>query len=259
MRVCPTCNRLYRSVVVVCPIDGHVLSPLQEWRPGDSASEKYMVIEKIGHGSMGAVFRAKVLPYGGTRVLKPLSAQLADDESLIESFRRAVQAASRLRHKHAVHIESFERSDDGRPFIVMEYSPGMSLRELMLGGSAMEAPYLKEVAAQVCAALEFGHGLGIIHRNLKPENLSIIEEHDGTPWVKVMEFGLAAAREAAAEREKQIGDVELTEFGPVVGLREYISPEQAAGTPSGMLDGRSDLYSLGVVMFEGLTGGKSVV
>ncbi len=238
----------------MCPSDGHMLNVLREWRPGENATEKYRITEKIGHGSMGPVFRAKVLPYGGIRVLKPLASNLADDEAVLEAFQRTIQATNRLRHKHVVHIESFERTTDGRPFIVMEYSPGLTLRELMLGGRSMEASYIQEIAAQICSALEFGHNLGIIHRNLKPENISIMEEHDGTPWVKVMEFGLAAVREAAAEHDKPIGDVEMTRYGPVVGLREYISPEQAAGTPGGMLDGRTDVYSLGAVIFEALTG-----
>ena len=254
MRVCPTCNRRYRSEIAVCPKDGSLLDIPREWRAGDSISERFSLVEKIGHGSMGPVFKAKLLPYGGSRALKPLGAQLADDEFLIKDFQRIINAASALRHLNVVHVESLERSADGRPFIVMEYAPGLSLRELVARGGFVPALDVVNIALQICVALDRAHQVGITHQNLNPDNVMIAVEHDGAVRVKVREFGMADLREAAAERGKDVGDVVMMDHGAVVGTFEYMSPEQAAGTPSSILDGRADLYSLGVVMFEALTG-----
>jgi serine/threonine protein kinase len=254
MRICPTCNRRYRSEIAVCPKDGSPLDIPREWRAGDSISERFSLVEKIGHGSMGPVFKAKLLPYGGSRALKPLGPQLADDEFLIKYFQRIINAASALRHLNVVHVESLERSADGRPFIVMEYAPGLSLRELIARGGFIPAPDAVNIALQICVALDRAHRVGITHLNLNPDNVMIAVEHDGAVRVKVREFGMADLREAAAERGKHVGDVVMMDHGAVVGTFEYMSPEQAAGTSSSMLDGRADLYSLGVVMFETLTG-----
>ena len=254
MKICPTCNRLYRSGTAVCPRDGNLLNSLREWQPGDSVSERFRIVEKIGHGSLGPAFKAKVQPFGGIRALKCLSVELADDEHLVERFRREIQAVSALRHLNAVHTESLERAPDGRPFIVMEYVPGLTLRELLSRGGYMPAPDVVDIMGQICAALDCAHWQGVIHRNLKPDNVIIAEEHDGAPRVKVMELGMANLREAAAELGKQVGDVVVTDQGTVVGTVEYMSPEQASGRPTSMLDGRSDLYSVGVMMFEALTG-----
>jgi serine/threonine protein kinase len=254
MKVCPTCNRLYRSGIVLCSRDGSLLNSLREWQPGDSISEKFRIVEKIGHGSLGPAFRAKVLPFGGIRALKCLTARLADDDRLMERFQQEILTASALRHLNAAHIESLERSSDGRPFIVMEYVPGLSLRELLIRGGCMRALDVVDIMTQVCAVLDCAHWHRMVHRNLTPDNLIIAEEHDGAPRVKVMEFGIANLREAAAEHGKEVGDVVTTEHGTVVGSAEYISPEQTAGTPRNALDGRSDLYSVGVMMYEALTG-----
>lgn len=254
MKICPSCNRLYRSEIVVCPRDGGLLNTLREWRAGDSVSEKFRIVEKIGHGSLGPAFRAKVLPFGGIRVLKCLSVRLADDNQLIDHFQREIKKTSALRHVNAVHVESLERSPDGRPFIVMEYAPGLSLRELLSRGGFIPALDVVDIMGQICAALDRAHWQGIIHRNLKPDNVIVAEEHDGAPRVKVMEFGMASLRQAAAEVGTQVGDVVMTEHGAVVGTMEYMSPEQAAGTATRKPDERSDLYSVGVMMFEALTG-----
>lgn len=254
MKVCPTCNRLYHSGVAVCARDGSLLGVLREWRPGDSVSEKFRILEKIGHGSIGPAFRAKVLPFGGIRVLKSLTVHLADDEDLLEVFGREIRKASALRHINVAHLESLERSTDGRPFIVMEYVPGLSLRELLVRGGYVPAMDVVDIMRQVCTALDCAHWQGVLHRNIKPDNVIIAEEHDGAPRVKVLEFGMANLREAAAERGKHVGDVVPTGQGRTVGTAEYMSPEQATGAPLNPLDGRSDLYSVGVMMFEAMTG-----
>jgi len=254
MKVCPTCSCLYRPAIAVCPKDGSLLDPLREWRAGDSVSERFCILEKIGHGSMGPVFKARLLPHGGSRALKLLAGQLAGDEFLVKYFRRTIHEVSALQNHYVVHVESLERSADGRPFIVMEYAPGLSLRELIARGGYIPALDVLKIAGQICAALHSAHRLGIIHQNLNPDNVVIAEEHDGAPHVKVREFGMADLREAAAVRGSPVGDVVVMDHVAVVGTFEYMSPEQAAGTSSSLLDGRADLYSLGVMMFEALTG-----
>ncbi|MBI4164660.1 MAG: protein kinase, partial [Acidobacteria bacterium] len=184
-------------------------------------------MEKIGHGSLGPAFRAKVLPIGGIRVLKCFSGRLAVDEDLMDRFRREIRAASAVRHTNAVHVESLERAADGRPFIVMDYAQGLTLRELLIRGSFIPALDVVEIMGQICAALDRAHGQGIVHQNLKPENVIIAEEQEGIAHVNVMEFGMANLRQAATERGKQVGDVLITDQGPVAGTLEYMSPEQA--------------------------------
>jgi tetratricopeptide (TPR) repeat protein len=141
----------------------------------------------------------------------------------------------------------------------MEYVPGLSLRELLSRGGYIPALGVVEIMGQVCAALDRAHEQGIVHRNLKPDNIIIAEEEDGTPRVKVLELGMANLRQAAAEHEKQVGDVVMTDQGPVVGTMEYMSPEQATGTLTRIVDGRSDIYSVGVMMFEAMTGELPIV
>ncbi len=254
MKICPTCNQLYHRELLICPKDGTPLDFLREWRSGDFVSGRFRIVEKIGHGSMGSVFKAEVLKSGETRALKVLAAQLCDDEFMVEDFRRKLQAASTLRHPNVVQMESLERSDNGRPFIVMEYVPGLSLRDLTRQGGPLPVSDIVDVAAQICSALECAHRLEFVHRDIRPENIYLTEAHDRPPVVKVAEFGMARLREAAAERGKQIGGVIVMDGSPVVGTLEYMSPEQARGAPENMLGGRSDLYSLGVLMFEALTG-----
>ncbi len=254
MKICPTCNQLYHREVLLCPKDGSPLDFLREWQPGDLVSRRFRIIEKIGQGSMGPLFKAEVLGSSQRRALKALGAQLCDDQFIVEQFRRKFQVASTLRHPNVIQMDSLELSDDGRLFIMMEYASGVSLRVLVEESGRLPVAQVVDIAAQMCSALECAHRLRLVHRDIRPENVFLTVADDGRAVVKVAEFGMASLREVAAKRGRKIGGVTIVDGIPVAGTLEYMSPEQARGTPEDVLDGRSDLYSLAVVMFEALTG-----
>lgn len=254
MKSCPRCHLPFPDEYSVCPKDGSVLSYLQEWQPDDVIREKYRIMGKIGQGGMGAVYKAEHLVFEELRALKVLVPQLAHDESLIRHLRQEARITRRLSHPNAVRMEDLDRAEDGRVFIVMEYVEGVSLSDLVRMTGALPVPRVIEITQQLCSALDCAHGLGMIHRDIKPHNILLVRQSDDRDLVKLLDFGIAKVREGAMERGKEITGITMTKSGFVVGTPQYMSPEQAMGKPGNELDGRSDLYSVGVLMYEVLTG-----
>ncbi len=198
---------------------------------GSLLAQRYRLEEKLGEGGMGVVYKAHDTALDRSVAIKALSPHLIGDEGLRRLLREA-QSAAKLTHPNIVAIHDVLDYGDAR-LIVMEYVPGRTLRELM------PIPYTEavEVASQVCLALDYAHAHGIVHRDIKPENIIITDI--GT--AKVMDFGLARSE----------GRSRMTQTGMIVGTVAYMAPEQAL---SGTVDGRSDLYSLGAVLYEAITG-----
>ncbi len=198
---------------------------------GTLLAQRYRIEEKLGEGGMGVVYKAHDTALDRLVAIKALSPHLIGDEGLRRLLREA-QSAAKLTHPNIVAIHDVLDYGDAR-LIVMEYVPGRTLRELM------PIPYTEavEVASQVCLALDYAHAHGIVHRDIKPENIIITDS--GT--AKVMDFGLARSE----------GRSRMTQTGMIVGTVAYMAPEQAL---SGTVDGRSDLYSLGAVLYEAITG-----
>ena len=168
--------------------------------------------------------------------IKLLAGHLTDDPDLRERFVREAQVAARLSHPNIVQV--FDAGEeDGRPFIVMEYVPGLTLGEVLESRGKLEPARTVDIALQVCGALELAHSSGLVHRDIKPQNLLLRD--DGT--VKIADFGIAWAAEAT----------KLTQIGSVLGTAAYLAPEQATGEP---VTAAADIYSLGVVLYELLTG-----
>ena len=199
---------------------------------------RYELAQLLGTGGMAEVYAAVDRRLGRTVAVKVLRSELAHDESVRSRFRREAQSAASLNHPTvvAVHDTGDLGDDVGEPFIVMEYVPGHTLRDVMHRGQPMPVDYALEITAGVLTALEFAHRAGIVHRDIKPGNIMLTP--DGV--VKVMDFGIARA----------LND-DLTITQTVVGTPAYLSPEHAEGQP---VDERSDLYSTGCVLFELLTG-----
>jgi serine/threonine protein kinase len=215
--------------------------------PGLVLRDKYEVLEKLGAGGMGAVYKARHLAFNELRAIKFVGTHLLSDERALARFKAEAVVARRLQHPNAVKVEDLDTSEDGRPFIVMEYVRGRSLRDLFFDEGEVSTKRVLALARQACGALGAAHALGIVHRDIKPDNLMVLVEEDGTEILKVADFGLAKVREGfelAAEKA-------FTQTGFLVGTPPYMSPEQAGGYD---LDGRSDLYSLGVVLYELFTG-----
>ncbi|HEX5627481.1 MAG TPA: Stk1 family PASTA domain-containing Ser/Thr kinase [Actinomycetota bacterium] len=197
---------------------------------------RYHVVDRIAAGGMGEVYRARDAVLERSVAIKVLHRNLAGDAGFIERFRREARAAANLNHQNIVAVHDWG-SVDGIYYMVMEYVAGLSVREILHAEGLLAPAQAADVLEQTLAALQHAHRQGIVHRDVKPENLMVTR--DGV--VKVADFGLARA----------FADAQITEAGNVIGTVQYLAPEQLQGEPA---DPRTDLYALGVVAFELLTG-----
>src|SRR5262245_22948043 len=209
---------------------------------GMTLDQKYYLESKLGVGGMGTVYRAGRLLIGDRVAVKVLHTDQMADPQAVERFRREAQTAARLKHPNVVTVYDFGVSSEGLNYQVMELAEGESLRSLVERHGRLAETAAAEIIRQVCAALDEAHGQGIVHRDIKPENI-LVQIIPGGLQVKLLDFGIAALRDVKAGR--------LTRTGAVAGTPHYMSPEQCLGEE---LDGRSDIYSLGIVLFEMLTG-----
>jgi Protein kinase domain/AAA ATPase domain len=207
----------------------------------------YRVTHMVGVGGMGRVYCAEQVALGRTVAVKVVHPHLADDELAAARFLNEARTASRLSHPNSVAIFDFGRTEQGQPYIVMEYLRGRHLGRVADDEGPLGLPRIVDVLKQTLAALEEAHALGIVHRDLKPDNVVLEPLRSGLDFVKVVDFGLAKILEEAPAAQGGA----LTRPGLVCGTPEYMSPEQGRGD---RLDGRSDLYSVGIVLFELLTG-----
>src|SRR5213082_3196148 len=196
---------------------------------------RYRIVRKLGTGGMANVYLAEDEVLGRRVAIKILNDRHAGDDQFVERFRREAKNAASLSHPNIVSI--YDRGEaEGTYYIAMEYLDGRSLKELILSRGDAPIAVVVEYARQILSALRLAHRHGIVHRDIKPHNVLV----DGEGRVKVTDFGIARA-----------GASQMTEAGSIVGTAQYLSPEQARG---GDVDQRSDLYSLGVVLYELLTG-----
>src|ERR1700681_3202819 len=202
---------------------------------------KYRIDAEIGAGGMAVVYRATRVHIGDLVAIKVLHSELLRDPLFAERFRREAQAAARLKHPNVVAIYDFGVAGD-LVYLVMELVEGPNLRTIIKDTGPMPAGLAAEVVRQVCAALTAAHRQSIVHRDIKPANIAVETTPDG-PSVKVLDFGIASLRTGTQTM--------LTQAGALLGTPAYMSPEQCLGEE---LDGRSDIYSLGVVLFEMLCG-----
>jgi serine/threonine-protein kinase len=215
----------------------------EELLPGAVAGY-YRIERKLGEGAMGAVYGA-VHPVIGKRVaIKVMGASLSGNLEATERFAREARAACAIEHPHIVDIYSFGMLPDGRPYFVMEWLEGESLAARLRGGGLAFAEGL-DVLEQICDALEAVHAEGVVHRDLKPDNVFLTRGPTGAPLVKLLDFGVAKLM-----RDERAA-VDKTRAGAILGTPLYISPEQARGEA---VDARTDIYALGVVGYEVVLG-----
>lgn len=250
MKACPKCDTTYADTVAFCSRDGTALQEVQLWSDGNVIRGRYRILCRIGQGGMGTVYKAVHVAFDEPRALKVMSLELVRDEVFVRRFKQEAVLARKLRHPNTVHVEDIDESEDGRPFIVMEFIEGRNLKELIQDEGPLKARRVCSVAKQVAAALDEAHRLGIVHRDIKPANMVLVRSPLGER-VKVLDFGIAKLKE---EQAGGTLGATLTGTGVVIGTPQYMSPEQAAGKHGNELDGRSDLYSLGIVMYQMLTG-----
>jgi serine/threonine protein kinase len=205
---------------------------------------RYRIDEILGQGGMGMVFRATQTSVGRPVAVKTLHATLATTPQFFERFRREAEIASRLNHPNIITVYDFGRTADGTCYYVMELLEGLSLKELVVNEGPLSIRRAVNIIEQSARGLAHAHTQNAVHRDLKPHNI-MVQPLDGAEYVKVLDFGLVKALEQTEEEEK------LTSTGQVLGTPQYMPPEQAGGED---VDQRSDLYSLGGVLFFCLTG-----
>jgi eukaryotic-like serine/threonine-protein kinase len=208
--------------------------------PNRTYGGRYAVVEPVGSGGMAEVYRARDELLGRDVAVKVLNERLSRDVSFVERFRREAQSAANLNHPNVVSLYDYG-SDDGAYYIVMEYIEGKSLGEMVGESGALMPERAAEIASDVAAALERAHASGLVHRDIKPTNIMVTTSGQ----TKVTDFGIARALGSSTEQ------TQMTQTGMVIGTAAYLSPEQAQGNP---VDARSDVYSLGCVLYEMLTG-----
>jgi serine/threonine-protein kinase len=208
---------------------------------------EFRILEKIGTGGMGSVYRANQTAMNRLVAVKILHPKLANRRDLVSRFRREAKAMSHLTHPNTVRVLLYGELDDGSLYIIMEHLEGRNLNQTVRAEGPMGYDRALPILIQVCGALEEAHRNGIVHRDLKPENIFLCTQGGLRDFPKVLDFGLAKV----TEREMRPGSIILTQEGMVFGTPEFMSPEQAQGrslTPS------SDIYSLAVILYELLTG-----
>jgi hypothetical protein len=243
-KICPTCGTEYPADERFCPRDGSALkSQGGSELIGSIIAERYLVISKLGEGGMGRVYLAEHVKMGRKSAVKVMNPGAVNDADAISRFNREAANASRISHQHVAQVYDFGETSDGLIYLAMEFVEGEALTDILARDGALPPERAGEIVRQTAEALSVAHDMGIVHRDLKPDNIMLAKFRDGSDCVKVVDFGIAKA--AGVEAQK------VTRTGLVIGTPEYMSPEQIAGDP---LDGRSDIYSLGLVAFNMLTG-----
>jgi serine/threonine-protein kinase len=251
MPVCGKCHREAPEGALFCSFCGGAIKPVtaagEAVDPliGQTLAGKYFIHQLLGHGGMGDVYKATHLTLDRPVVLKLLKKLFHSDPSLVQRFHREARASSRLNHPNSITIIDFGQTDDGTLFMAMEYLSGKSLERIVAEEHPLPEGRVIHIVAQILAALGEAHSLGIIHRDLKPANVMIEPRRDEPDFVKVLDFGIAKLNEPGS------GGPGLTQAGIVCGTPGYMSPEQVRGEE---LDPRSDIYAVGVILYEMLTG-----
>lgn len=256
MKYCLTCNEKFDDSISFCPKDGEVLEEDPTSVVGTVLDSQYQIEGILGKGGMGAVYRARHILLGDRVAIKLLPPEMRSNTEWLRRFQREGQAARRFRHPNAVTVYDLRTSSDGTIYLVMEYVEGHTLdAELKKRGRFSPADALA-VLDPIMSVLNAAHAMGVVHRDLKPENIMIGKPSTGgQPVVKLLDLGIAKLREVAGA--EKTGTTALTMAGQMLGTPYYMSPEQWGELPddgNSEIDGRADIYSLGIVFYELVAG-----
>src|SRR4029079_1736400 len=219
-----------------------------EFPLSEQITRDYRIVRLLGKGGMGEVYLAEQLRVGSRLVaLKVLNRACSQDPVTTKRFENEISAAGSIQRRNVVTVYESRITDDGQIYVAMEFIRGKSLRALLLEQEVLPLESVVRVTRQICAGLGAAHKLGIVHRDIKPDNLMISADEHGDHAVKVVDFGIARFAEMG-------GRVLTTRHGFILGTPAYMSPEQALGLTGDKIDARSDIYSVGMVVYEMLTG-----
>ena len=246
---CPTCGQRFSRDARFCPFDGSKLEaatydPMGDPLLGTTVDGRYEVIEVLGEGGTGRVYKVRHTTLDRMFAMKLLRRDLAQDDELTARFIQEARATASVQHPNVVEITDFGKLQDGIPFLVTELLVGRTLGELIKTGGPVPPARAANILRQIASALAAAHAVGIVHRDLKPDNVFLIDatgRGGGQEEVRIVDFGAA----------KVVGASRVTRDGIIFGTPHYMSPEQASGQP---VDHRADIYSLGVIMYEMFTG-----
>jgi eukaryotic-like serine/threonine-protein kinase len=240
MKACPQCHLKYPSDKASCFVDGAALVDIRDPRIGTTIAGRYVIEEVLGEGGMATVYRARFRVSDRTVAIKIMDSELARNPVTQERFRREAKAAQRIAHPNIIEILDQGEAADGSLYLVMELLEGQTLAHVMEFGKVPLERALP-ILIQIARALARAHDLEVIHRDLKPENIYLAKMPDGSEVVKLLDFGIA----------RSMQDIRLTGSGEVFGTPQYMAPERITSTEAGPA---ADLYALGVMSFEMLTG-----
>lgn len=240
MRVCPQCGLKYSNDQPTCFVDGETLDEAPDPYIGSTLAGRYLVEAQLGEGGMAVVYRARHTLVDRPVAVKIMNKQLASDTSLRERFRREAKNAAALAHPNIIEIYDYGETEDGAPFLVMELLDGAPLADY-IGSEGMPAAEVASLGMQIAQGLARAHDFDVIHRDLKPDNVFVARGPHGQPQIKLLDFGIA----------RSMQDSRLTNAGEVFGTPQYMAPERITSIDAGPA---ADLYALGVIYFEMLTG-----
>ncbi|HET6281804.1 MAG TPA: serine/threonine-protein kinase [Polyangia bacterium] len=254
MPVCPSCQTDYPVGTAVCAQDGSPLGatpPPETFDPliGATLAGRYLIVRRIGEGGMGAVYEAKHTIIGKRIAVKVLLEKFHAKSDFVARLLQEARLASSIGHENIVDVTDFGTTDDGRSFVAMEFLEGESLAQLIMRDAPLPVERSLRIARQVASALDAAHAKGIFHRDVKPENVYLIRRADAD-FVKVVDFGISKAVKPGGDEGADV--YRLTHTGLLLGTPLYMSPEQARGEED--LDHRVDIWALGVMLYECLTG-----
>ncbi len=249
MKICPQCAGSFDDKLTICPNDNAELIQSTAGPPdpmiGRVLAGRYRLTQKIGEGGMGVIYKAIHVMMGRTCAIKLLTNISADHQTAVVRFNREAKMASSIDNPHAVTIFDFGENEEGVLYLVMEFIDGKPLSQLMIKEKQVDPKRAVNITSQIAEALEAAHRLGIVHRDLKPDNIMLCQKPGEPDYVKVLDFGIAKS-------VSDDGSDNVTKTGYVLGTPVYMSPEQLAGEK---VDGRSDIYSLAIIVYEMICGG----
>lgn len=255
MKYCTSCKAKYDDSVSFCSIDGEVLEADPASIVDTVLDGQYQMEALLGKGGMGAVYRARHILLGDRVAIKVLPPEVRTNAEWLRRFRREGQAARRFRHPNSVTVYDLRTAADGTIYMVMEYVEGHTLDHAMKTRGRFSAAEALEILTPIMSVLDTAHSMGVVHRDLKPENIMIgTATENNAPVVKLLDLGIAKMREIAGDNG---GNTALTMAGQVLGTPYYMSPEQWGEIPrdgNPEIDGRADIYSLGLVFYEMISG-----
>src|ERR1044071_2599199 len=247
MKKCPKCGVEYPDATTLCPADGVALEKDPDSLVGVTLAGKYRIDARLNEGGMGTVYRGTHVLMDKTVAIKVLRPSLAADEKIVARFSREARAASRISHPNALSVTDFGEDESGHVFLVMEFLSGKTLKQVIRVEGPLPLSRVVDITRQVGDALNAAHEQGVVHRDLKSDNIMLVDTMAGA-HAKVLGFGIAKINEPDGNPV----DTGLTAPNLVIGTPQYMSPEQCSQDSA--IDARSDIYSFGVILYEMLVG-----